>query len=99
MERPVEEGERGALARTRQRGARAQLLPPFDVGRRKRPQRARDFRKREIRKVFSLKICDPPLELIAHRSPTMSCRTNAVPPLLSAEVSAASKADFDGGID
>jgi len=44
MDRSVKEREGGALAGAGERGAFRKLLPPFDVGRRQRPQRARHFR-------------------------------------------------------
>jgi len=64
VERPVEQGKGRALAGARQRRARRELLPPLDVGGRKRAQRARQFRKSQLRKMFGFERGEPAGESI-----------------------------------
>ena len=64
MERAVEQRERGALAGAGERGAVGELLPPLDVGRRQRAERARHLREPKVREVPRLKRRDPMVEAV-----------------------------------
>jgi len=62
MERPVEKGERRALAGSGERRAPRKTVASFNVGGRERSERARDFRKRQVRKMTRLERRHPSLE-------------------------------------
>ena len=59
MNRRIEKGKRGALARAVQRGSGRQLRPALDVAGRQRAQPARQLRSREIGEMTSLERREP----------------------------------------
>ena len=59
VKRTVEQRERRALAGAGQRGPIGQLLPALVVGGRQRPEGARHFGKRQLRKMFRFERGDP----------------------------------------
>jgi hypothetical protein len=62
VKRAVEERKGGALAGAGEGPAWRQPVTPLDVRRGQRAERARDFRKREVREVPRLERADPPVE-------------------------------------
>jgi hypothetical protein len=67
MNRRIEKGKRGALARTVQRGSGRQLRAALDVAGRQRAQPARQLRSREIGEMTSLERREPRIEGAAKR--------------------------------
>ena len=72
VQRRIEEGERGTLAGTVQRGARGDLVSPLDIGRRQRAQRARHLGHAEIRQVTLFERDEPVGEAWRHGTSVMT---------------------------
>jgi hypothetical protein len=78
VKRAVEERKGRALAGAGEGSTSNQPVAPLDVRRGQRAERARDFRKREVREVPRLEFADPPVEafvgnavMLHPRPPTM----------------------------